>query len=90
LDGIASFNELNPDERRVMSYEPGTSECRLLIDSKAQIESVLANLARLENTDHIRVQLVAVYNQLEGLHDLRRAQRQGSPEAVVASGAETA
>jgi hypothetical protein len=73
-----------------MSYEPGTSECRLLIDSKAQIESVLANLARLENTDHIRVQLVAVYNQLEGLHDLRRAQRQGGPAVVVASGAETA
>lgn len=73
-----------------MSYEPGTSECRLLIDSKAQIESVLANLARLENTDHIRVQLVAVYNQLEGLHDLKRAKRQGSPEVVVARGAGTA
>ena len=56
-----------------MSYEPGTSECRLLIDSKAQIETVLANLSRLENTDHIRLQLLAVYNQLEGLHDLRRS-----------------
>lgn len=55
-----------------MSYEPGTSECRLLIDSKDQIEAVLANLAKLENTDHIRQQLLAVYNQLEGLHDLRR------------------
>jgi hypothetical protein len=32
----------------------------------------------LENTDHIRQQLVAVHNQLEGLHDLRRAQRQGT------------
>jgi len=59
-----------------MSYEPGTSECRLLIDSKEQIEAALANLSRLENTDHIRQQLLAVYNQLEGLHDLRRAQRQ--------------
>lgn len=56
-----------------MSYEPGTSECRLLIDSKDQIEAVLANLAKLENTDHIRMQLLAVYNQLEGLHDLRRS-----------------
>ncbi|PHX88205.1 MAG: hypothetical protein CK536_01975, partial [Synechococcus sp. Baikal-G1] len=53
-----------------MGYEPGSSECRLLIDSKAQIEAVLLNLDRLENTDHIRRQLVAVYNQLEGLHDL--------------------
>ena len=58
-----------------MGYEPGSSECRLLIDSKAQIEAVLLNLDRLENTDHIRRQLVAVYNQLEGLHDLRRTQR---------------
>ena len=58
-----------------MGYEPGSSECRLLIDSKAQIEAVLLNLDRLENTDHIRRQLVAVYNQLEGLHDLRRTQQ---------------
>ena len=60
-----------------MAYEPGTSECRVLIDCKAQIELMLLNLAKLENTDHIRQQLVAVHNQLEGLHDLRRAQRQG-------------
>ncbi len=61
-----------------MGYEPGSSECRLLIDSKAQIEAVLLNLDRLENTDHIRRQLVAVYNQLEGLHDLRRIHRPAS------------
>ena len=30
-----------------MGYEPGSSECRLLIDSKAQIEAVLLNLDRL-------------------------------------------
>lgn len=59
-----------------MGYEPGTNECRLLIESKEQIEAALMNLARLENTDHIRRQLVAIYNQLEGLHDLRRAKAQ--------------
>lgn len=59
-----------------MGYEPGTNECRLLIDTKEQIEAALMNLARLENTDHIRRQLVAIYNQLEGLHDLRRAKAQ--------------
>lgn len=58
-----------------MAYEPGTSECRVLIDSKAQIEAILLNLARLENTGHIRQQLVAVHNQLEGLHELRRNHR---------------
>ncbi|MCP9816997.1 hypothetical protein KBY76_09990 [Synechococcus sp. GreenBA-s] len=59
-----------------MAYEPGTSECRLLIDSKAQIESVLLNLAKLEDTEAIRAQLVDVYNQLEVRHERRRAQRQ--------------
>lgn len=73
-----------------MSYEPGTSECRLLIDSKAQIETALANLSRLENTDHIRRQLLAVYNQLEGLHDLRRAKRQPTPANAGVGRDETA
>jgi len=59
-----------------MAYEPGTSECRLLIDSKAQIESVLLNLAKLEDTEAIRAQLVDVYNQLEVRHERRRTQRQ--------------
>jgi len=59
-----------------MTYEPGTSECRVLIDSKVQIEAMLLSLAKLEHTDHIRQQLRAVHNQLEGLHELRRQQRQ--------------
>ena len=58
-----------------MAYEPGTSECRVLIDSKAQLELMLLNLAKLENTEAIRQQLVAVYNQLEELHDQRRLER---------------
>jgi len=72
------MEELSALVQPPMGYEPGSSECRLLIDSKAQIEAVLLNLDRLENTDHIRRQLVAVYNQLEGLHDLRRIQRPAS------------
>ena len=47
----------------------------MLIDSKAQIEAILLNLAKLDHTEHIRQQLVAVHNQLEGLHELRRQQR---------------
>jgi len=53
-----------------------------LIDSKAQIEAILLNLAKLENTEHIRQQLVAVHNQLEGLHELRRQKRGASLTAV--------
>jgi hypothetical protein len=66
-----------------MAYEPGTSECRVLIDSKAQIEAILLNLARLENTGHIRQQLVAVHNQLEGLHELRRNQRRSPSSSAL-------
>ena len=66
-----------------MAYEPGTSECRVLIDSKAQIEAILLNLARLENTGHIRHQLVAVHNQLEGLHELRRNQRRSPSSSAL-------
>lgn len=66
-----------------MPYEPGTSECRVLIDSKTQIEALLLNLARLENTEHIRQQLVAVHNQLEGLHELRRSHRLSSSSSAL-------
>jgi len=65
-----------------MGYEPGTSECRLLIDSKAQLEQLLLNLARLEHTEAIREQLLAVHQQLEALHDQRRALRQSLLRSV--------
>ena len=65
-----------------MAYEPGTTDCRVLIDSKAQIEAILLNLAKRENTEHIRQQLVAVHNQLEGLHELRRQKRSTSFSAA--------
>jgi hypothetical protein len=35
---------------------------------------MLNDLGRIENTAHIRDQLVAVHNQLEGLHELHRRQ----------------
>jgi len=66
-----------------MPYEPGTSECRVLIDSKGQIEAILRSLARLENTEAIRQQLVTVYNELEQLHDQRREQRRSQQPAVL-------
>jgi hypothetical protein len=65
-----------------MAYEPGTSECRVLIDSKAQIESMLLSLARLDDTETIRQQLLAVHQQLETLHDQRRLVRH-SPSATA-------
>ncbi|MEC7652340.1 MAG: hypothetical protein VX972_02060 [Cyanobacteriota bacterium] len=56
-----------------MTYEPGSAECRVLIRSKEQIETMLLDLSKLEGTDLLLQQLRQVYNQLEALHDLRRA-----------------
>ena len=61
-----------------MLYEPGSPECRVLIDCKAQIESMMLALERIDNSRHIRDQLVSVHNQLEGLHELHRRQPEGS------------
>ncbi len=56
-----------------MTYEPGSAECRVLIRSKEQIENMLLDLSKLEGTDLLLQQLRQVHNQLEALHDLRRA-----------------
>lgn len=55
-----------------MSYEPGTGECRILISSKEQIETMLLSLSKLEGTTDILRQLREVHGQLEILHDQRR------------------
>lgn len=60
-------------------YEPGTSECRVLINSKEQIETMLLTLSKLENTEAIREQLRSVHAQLEALHDQVREQRSSVP-----------
>jgi hypothetical protein len=67
-----------------MPYEPGSPECRVLISCKSQIEAMLLALSRIENSEHIRNQLVSVHNQLEGLHELHR--RQPSEDAPQPSG----
>jgi len=56
-----------------MTYEPGSAECRVLIRSKEQIETMLLDLGKLDGTDLLLQQLRQVHNQLEDLHDLRRA-----------------
>jgi len=62
-----------------MPYEPGSPQCRVLIDCKSQIESMLLALERIENSDHIRDQLRSVHHQLEGLHGLYRKSETGLP-----------
>ena len=55
-----------------MTQESGTKECYALINAKSNIEEVIKLLTQLKNTAHIKQKLVAVHNQLEGLHDLKR------------------
>lgn len=55
-----------------MPYEPGSPACRVLIDCKGQIESMLLTLSRLDDTAAIREQLMDVHHQLEALHNQAR------------------
>ena len=55
-----------------MPYEPGSSHCRVLIDCKAQVETMLMALSRIEDSEAIRTQLLQVHQQLEALHDQHR------------------
>ena len=55
-----------------MRDEPGSTDCRLVIDAKRSLEDVLRLIADLPHTDHMRRQLLSVYNQLEGMHELKR------------------
>ena len=65
-----------------MPYEPGSPECRVLIDCKVQIESMLLALGRIDNSQHIRDQLLSVHNQLEGLHAIHRKAAVAAPLAA--------
>ena len=56
-----------------MSYEPGSLDCRLLIEAKHPLELALASLSALPQSDDIQRQLKAVHQQLEGMHDLKRS-----------------
>ena len=57
-----------------MSYEPGSPECRSLIEAKENIISAMKALNRIQNLEHIQKELKKIYNELEELHESRRAQ----------------
>ena len=57
-----------------MSYEPGSPECRSLIEAKENILSALKSLGGVEQATEMRNQLLTIYNELESLHELRRIQ----------------
>ena len=52
-----------------MPYEPGTTECRVLIDCKISIESMILGLGTLDDTDKIAEKLVFIYKELDNMHE---------------------
>ncbi len=57
-----------------MSYEAGSTECRLLIDAKRNVENAISLISGLSTFDHIESQLISIHNQLEEMHDLKKKQ----------------
>ena len=62
-----------------MSNEPGSRECRNLINAKESLIQTMQSLIDLENTEHIYAQLKKIYNELEERHELRRKLEKESP-----------
>ena len=58
-----------------MQYEPGTIDCHVFLECKEQIEKMLLRLYKVENTEHICNQLQSIYQQIEGMHELKKVKR---------------
>ena len=52
-----------------MIYEPGTMECRILIDAKDKLMDVQVNLAGLKDTAEMISQLKEIHANLEYMHE---------------------
>ena len=57
-----------------MSYEPGSLECRLLIEAKENLINAKISLSKIKNMESIENQLMLIYNELEKMHELRRVE----------------
>ena len=58
-----------------MVSEAGTIDCHVFIECKDQIEKMLLRLYKIENTEHILDQLQSVYQQIDGMHELKKIKR---------------
>ena len=57
-----------------MSYEPGSLDCRLLIDAKESLLNAMKSLSKIKDIDSIKDQLLSIYNELEEMHEIRRSE----------------
>ena len=62
----------NQTTEKEMIYEPGTMECRILIDAKDKLMDMQINLATLEGTGEIVQQLKEIYQDLDYMHETIR------------------
>ena len=58
-----------------MGNEAGTIDCYVFLESKEQIAKILFNLNKIDNTQHICDQLKSIYNQIDGMHELKKSKR---------------
>ena len=54
-----------------MGREAGTIDCHVFLECKDQIEKMLVRLDKIDNTEHIVGQLQSVYQQIDGMHELK-------------------
>lgn len=66
-----------------MASEAGTQECYALLKAKANIEEAIQVIVKLKHAEHIKQQLLAVHNQLEGMHELKRRVVQSNAESSI-------
>ena len=58
-----------------MGREAGTIDCLVFLECKDQIEKMLVRLDKIDNTEHIVGQLQSVYQQIDGMHELKKIKR---------------
>ena len=55
-----------------MSLDINKKEFHELLQAQGKLAEVINSINRLENTEHIQQQLMAVKNQLKGINELKR------------------
>ena len=59
----------NQTTKKEMIYEPGTMECRILIDAKDKLMDMQVNLSTLDKTSENVAQLKEIYQDLDHMHE---------------------
>jgi len=55
-----------------MSYEPGSLECRYLIEAKENILSTIKSLKNIKSVDSINNKLLLIYKEIDEMHEKRK------------------